>query len=69
MHTKNEPITNARDARDLLLDEPNGFVRASAVRTMLERGVPAVAIFAEVPGVSEREIRDAMIALGLARVA
>lgn len=54
--------TNPIDMRDLLLEEPNGFVRADAIRDLVRRGWPVAAILAEIPGVCEREVLAAIAA-------
>lgn len=43
-------------ARDLLLEEPSGFVVESTIRQLLDRGWPAGVIMAEIPGVTAHAI-------------
>lgn len=54
----NDP--NPINMRDLILDEPNGFVVDSAIRCLVARGWPANAIMAEIPGVSDGDVRRAL---------
>ncbi len=59
MSTQPPPSVNPIALRDLLLEEPNGFVRESAIRDLVDRGWPVHAILAELPGVSEQDVRNA----------
>lgn len=51
---------NPINLRDLLLEEPNGFVREGAIRDLVRRGWPMPAILAELPGVSEQDVLAAL---------
>lgn len=43
--------------RDLVIDESNRFVIDGAIATLIDRGWPVQAICAELPGVSEADVR------------
>lgn len=45
--------------RDLVIDEPNGRILEDALLRLVARGWPTEAILAELPGVSESEVRRA----------
>lgn len=53
MNTEPNPIT----IRDLVTDEPNGFVLEGAIRELLAHGWPVPAILAECPTIGEADIR------------
>lgn len=50
-------MLNPIDLRDLIIDEPDRTVRDDTIRALLARGWPGQAILAELPGVSEADIR------------
>ncbi len=57
MNTAANP--NPIDLRDLIVGEANGFVLTCTIRDLVARGWPTEAILAELPTVSEADIRRA----------
>lgn len=67
MNPSNRPPVNPINLRDLLIDEPRGsFVRSAMLRDLVRRGWPVPSILAELPGVSEGDVRRAMLDVDLA---
>lgn len=53
----NSATPNPIAMRDLVIDESNRFVIDGAIATLIDRGWPVQAICAELPGVSEADVR------------
>lgn len=51
---------NPIDLRDQILEEPNALVTEATIRDLVRRGWPMVSILAELPGVSEQDVRRAL---------
>lgn len=56
----NTKAPNPIELRDQILEEPNALITEATVRDLVRRGWPMVSILAELPGVSEADVRRAL---------